>query len=235
MRCGGWWLPSFLALHRLGRLRGPRQAASPCVAGSSLLDANTNEVPAIVAGHGFVSPLDRPAAARSRCARPKPDKDARKQLHASLALLPVDATQVDYLYGRLLDAEPHEVPVIRDALAPHKDELLDKLWAVVETPEKGKESQRLRAAAALAKYDPESEKWAKAERPRRQRVWLPKCPAVFLATWMESLSPRAGPTLPAGQLARLSRCHSPGNWSGRSRRTFSLTMPPTSRRFWPTC
>ena len=67
---------------------------------------------------------------------------------------------MDYLYGRLLGAAPNEVPVIRDALAPHKDDLLDKLWAVAETPEKGKESQRLRAAAALAKYDPESEKWA---------------------------------------------------------------------------
>ena len=96
-------------------------------------------------------------------------KTPGKQLHASLALLPVDATQVDYLYGRLLDAEPHEVPVIRDALAPHKDDLLDKLWAVVETPEKGKESQRLRAAAALAKYDPESEKWAKCKRSGGQR------------------------------------------------------------------
>ena len=90
------------------------------------------------------------------------EAEPRKQLHASLALLPVDATQVDYLSGRLLDAEPHEVPVIRDALARHKDALLDKLWAVVEKPEKGKESQRLRAAAALAKYDPESEKWAKS-------------------------------------------------------------------------
>jgi serine/threonine protein kinase/formylglycine-generating enzyme required for sulfatase activity len=82
------------------------------------------------------------------------------KLHASLALLPADPGQVDYLYGRLLEAEPRDVlPVIRDALAPYKDRLLDKLWAVVEKPELGKESQRLRAAAALAKYDPESERW----------------------------------------------------------------------------
>ena len=83
----------------------------------------------------------------------------------------MDASQVDYLYGRLLDAEPHEVPVIRDALAPHKDDLLDKLWAVVEKPEKGKEPQRLRAAAALAKYDPESEKWAKCQRLWWSTIW----------------------------------------------------------------
>ena len=87
--------------------------------------------------------------------------NSRQKLHASLALLPVDPTQVDYLYGRLLDAEPHEVPVIRAFLEPHKDNLHPKLWRVVESPEKGKEPQRLRAAAALAKYDPESERWSK--------------------------------------------------------------------------
>ena len=99
----------------------------------------------------------------------------------------MDSTQVDYLYGRLLDAEPHEVPVIRDALAPHKDGLLDKLWAVVETPEKGKESQRLRAAAALAKYDPESEKWATVQEAVGND--LVAVPALHLSLWMESLRP----------------------------------------------
>src|SRR5262249_55332344 len=53
----------------------------------------------------------------------------------------------------LLDAEPPEVAVIRDALAGNKDELLDRLWAVVEKAEKGKEQPRLSAACALASYD----------------------------------------------------------------------------------
>ena len=96
-------------------------------------------------------------------------------------------SQVDYLYGRLLDADPHEVPVIRDALAPHKDELLDKLWAVVEKPEKGKESQRLRAAAALAKYDPESEKWAKASALVVNDLVLEN--PVYLGQWSEAFRP----------------------------------------------
>jgi hypothetical protein len=61
----------------------------------------------------------------------------------------------------VLGAAPHEVPVIRDTLAAHKDDLLEKLWAVALKPERGKEPERLRAAASLAKYDPESEKWAK--------------------------------------------------------------------------
>ncbi len=99
-----------------------------------LLDAATNEVPAIVLEMGsyrrWINPLLHEAYLKAEAA-----KDARKQLHASLALLPVDGTQVAYLYDRLLDAEPHEVPVIRDALAAHKDALLEKLWAVALKPE----------------------------------------------------------------------------------------------------
>ncbi len=131
----------------------------------------------------------------------------------------MDATQVDYLYGRLLDAEPQEVPVIRDALAPHKDDLLDKLWAVVETPEKGKESQRLRAAAALAKYDPESERWAKAKRPVVQRSGSGE-PACFLGLWMEALSSGARTSCWRPLAAHLSR--SP--IGGKSERTLATNI-----------
>jgi formylglycine-generating enzyme required for sulfatase activity len=155
----------------------------------SLLDADTNEVSTIVADMSsyrqWIDQLLRDAAAQAEAS-----KDARKQLHVSLALLPVDATQVDYLYERLLDAEPHEVPVIRNALAPHKDALLDKLWAVVETPAKDKESQRLRAAAALAKYDPQSEKWTKANTLVVNDLVLEN--AVFLGQWSEAFRPVKG-------------------------------------------
>jgi hypothetical protein len=58
----------------------------------------------------------------------KAPPNTRQQLHASLALLPVDRTQVEYLHGRLLEAEPREVPVIRTALAAHQAELVERLW-----------------------------------------------------------------------------------------------------------
>ena len=125
-----------------------------------LLDANTTDVPTIVKDMSpyrrWLDPLLRNAYKKAEA-----NNESRKQLHASLALLPVDSTQVNYLYGRLLATEPNEVPVIRDALFPHKHQLLDKLWGVVEKPEKSKEQQRLRAAATLAKYVPGSEKWEK--------------------------------------------------------------------------
>src|SRR5262249_23876611 len=127
-----------------------------------LLDAETPQVPGIVAEMGgyrhWTDPLLRDEVQKAK-------SNSRPQLPASLALLPVAATQVKYLYGRLLDADPHEVSVIGVALTPHKGELLDRLWAVVEKPAKGKEQQRLRAAAALAKYDPDSQRWAKERGP----------------------------------------------------------------------
>jgi serine/threonine protein kinase/formylglycine-generating enzyme required for sulfatase activity len=158
-----------------------------------LLDANTNEVPTIVkdiAGYRrWLDPLLHDA--RNQAAQ---DKDRRKLLHTSLALLPVDASQVDYLYSRLIDAEPGEVPVIRDALAGHKDRIVDPLWAVVEAPQKDKESQRLRAAAALAKYDPESAKWAKVHEAVGND--LVAVPTVYLAIWMNALRPVSNKLLP---------------------------------------
>jgi eukaryotic-like serine/threonine-protein kinase len=148
-----------------------------------LLDANTNEVPTIVGDmdsyRRWINRLLHEAYGKAEA-----DKDSRKQLHSSLALLPVDPSQVKYLYDRLLEAEPHEVPVIRDALAPHKDKLLEKLWAVVEKPERGKESQRLRAAAALAGYEPESENWAKCSPLVVNNLVLEN--PLYLGQWSEA-------------------------------------------------
>ncbi len=145
--------------------------------------ADTSDVPKIVAElepyRRWANPILRRMTA--------PDADPKVRLHASLALLPVDPGQVDYLYGRLLDAAPHEVPVLRDALLPHKQELLDRLWAIVEQPARGQEQQRLRAACALARYDPESPRWAKV----RDQVAndLVAVPALYLALWIEPLRP----------------------------------------------
>jgi eukaryotic-like serine/threonine-protein kinase len=158
----------------------------------AVLNADTSQVPGIIesmaAYRRWTDPLlndeNEKAAAHSR-----------QKLHASLALLAVDPGQVAYLYDRLLDAEPHEVPVIRDVLAAHKDALRDKLWAVVDKPEAGQEPQRLRAAAAVAKYDPESQKWAMVSRSIVEQL-VGENP-VFLGLWLEGFRPIKGNLLPS--------------------------------------
>ncbi len=150
----------------------------------AVLNADTAQVPTII---GEMVEYRKWADPLLREENEKAAANSRQKLHVSLALLPVDPSQVDYLSGRLLEAEPREVPVIRDALAPHKNALLEKLWAVAEKPETGKAPQRLRAAAALAKYDPESEKWARVQEGVSNDLVAE--PAVYLSWWMDSLRP----------------------------------------------
>jgi eukaryotic-like serine/threonine-protein kinase len=165
-----------------------------------VLNADTAQVPAIIgemaAYRTWADPLLRQEIEQAAVNSPQ-------KLHASLALLPVDSTQVDYLYGRLLEAAPHEVPVIRDALAAHNDAMRDRLWAVVETPETGKEAQRLRAASALAKYDPESQRWDKAGAVVVNDLVLEN--PVYLGLWSEAFRPVKNRLLP--RLSEIFRDH----------------------------
>ena len=135
-----------------------------------------------------------------------------QRLNMALALLPADEAQVEYLYARLLDAAPNEVPVIRDALAPHQDTLLKRLWAVVEAPDKGKESQRLRAAAALAKYDPDNQRWGKTGTLVDNDLVLEN--PVFLGQWSEVFRPVKNQLLP--RLSEIFRDHQPERTAERS-------------------
>jgi len=148
-----------------------------------LLVANTSDVPAVVqemAPHRRrVDPLLREAYKQAQ-----EENDAQKQLNLSLALLPVDPSHVDYLLGRLLTAAPHEIMVIRDALAPHKEAVLNRLWTEVE---KGGRRPRLCAAAALASYDPESGRWSKAGEMVVNDVVLEN--PVYLGLWSEVFRP----------------------------------------------
>jgi serine/threonine protein kinase/formylglycine-generating enzyme required for sulfatase activity len=152
----------------------------------SLLSANINEVPGIVEEMAPYRPWLDPLL-HEAYAQATRDNARHKQLHTGLALLPVDGSQVNYLKDRLLDADAGEVAVIRDALFSHKDQLVSDLWAIVQSPPKGKESQRLRAAAALAKYDPEGEKWAKANALVVNDLVLEN--PFFLGHWSEAFRP----------------------------------------------
>jgi formylglycine-generating enzyme required for sulfatase activity len=84
--------------------------------------------------------------------------EARQQLHASLALLPVDPSQVEYLYSRLLKGDLQESMVIREALIDHRQALVPRLWEVLQNPTRDQQ-ERFRAACALARYAPDDARW----------------------------------------------------------------------------
>ena len=87
----------------------------------------------------------------------------RERLHAALALLSVDQTQVDYLFERLLraDTRPSQLLVIRQALHDHghAPALTPKLRALLEETPTGLTDSQLRAAGALALFEPKDPRW----------------------------------------------------------------------------
>ncbi len=132
----------------------------------------------------------------------KRSDDSRQRLHASLALLPVDATQVDYLFNRLLTATPSELPVLRDALKAHRSTLTPKLWTVLESAKPGGDSL-LPSASALAVYDPDDAKWEVLGGKVAES--LVSVNSLLLRSWIEALRPvRSKLTAPLVTIFRAS-------------------------------
>jgi serine/threonine protein kinase/formylglycine-generating enzyme required for sulfatase activity/tetratricopeptide (TPR) repeat protein len=139
----------------------------------------------------WVDPPLHQAAERS------PERGAER-LHASLALLPVDDTQVDYLYRRLLDADADQLPVLREALKPHRASLSGRLWQVVEASQPD-DPRLLPSASALAGYDPENTKWQSASGKLAQA--LVSLNSLLLGPWIEALRPVRGKlTMPLAEI-----------------------------------
>jgi serine/threonine protein kinase/formylglycine-generating enzyme required for sulfatase activity len=175
----------------------------------ALLGVDIDQVP------GFITQIERYRPWADQLlheANEKAARDSRQKLNTSLALLPVDPNQKDYLYQRLLNALPSEVRVIRDALVPHKGELVDKLWAVVEGSKEGKESQRLQAAAALANYDPDGDRWGNAGALVVNDLVLENL--LFSGQWSEAFRPAKNWLLP--RLSEIFRDHQPERSAERS-------------------
>jgi serine/threonine protein kinase/formylglycine-generating enzyme required for sulfatase activity len=121
----------------------------------SLRSASIAEVPGIVDElGGYRRWADRDLRFALRDA---PDRSDLK-LRLSLALLPVDQGQVDYLYRRLLAAPAQDLSVLRKALQPHGASLVPRLWEALRVA--GPKSETvLPAASTLALYDRHGAGW----------------------------------------------------------------------------
>jgi formylglycine-generating enzyme required for sulfatase activity len=122
---------------------------------NGIFNADTSQVPALVAQLGAYRKWTDPSL---REEFDKAAANSRQKLHASLALLPVDSGQVEYLCGRLLQAQPQEVIVIREALSDYKANLTERFWTLLENRENDQD-QRFRAACTLAAFAPDDPRW----------------------------------------------------------------------------
>jgi serine/threonine protein kinase/formylglycine-generating enzyme required for sulfatase activity len=181
------------ALSVQSRVNQQRSADRAAALVDRLLDAKIEQVPEII---GLMTPYRAWAnpLLEKRAAPAPRSGDSAGQLRASLALLPVDAGQADKVCSRLLDAEPQEVAVLRSLLSRYafpgcKEALVGRLWSVVDQPPPGREHQRLRAACALAAYDPENPRWERSGGPVVEQ--LVAVNPIFLASWADGFRPVA--------------------------------------------
>src|SRR5208337_4733829 len=192
MRCAGrvhglrgLGLAVLIALVSWGGMEGyGRLRASALV--ESLQSCVTSDVPAIVKQLSGYRRWADPQLVRVAQGT---DAQSREHLHASLALLPVDPSQVDYLFNRLLSATENQLPVLRDALKTHQSTLTPKLWTVLETAKPG-DTGLLPAASALASYSPDDARWESAGGKVAQA--LVSVNSLLLRPWIEALRPVRG-------------------------------------------
>ena len=169
---------------------------------TQVLKVKTGKVPGIVA---LMKDYRRWVDPALKEALGKAGKGSSEELHARLALLPADASHVEPLYDRMVEAEdPDVATVIGQALEPHRESLTSKLWNTVEHARTGEKSI-LPAASALALYDPSNPHWAEVSDKVAQA--LISVSPVFLGDWLDALRPvRASLTAPLAAIFRDKSC-----------------------------
>ncbi len=183
-----------LGAWRAFEARGDLQASGIV---ASLKTASTAEVPSIIKQ---LAGSRRWADPQLRRQLRESESSSREYLHASLALLPDDPSQVDYLCGRLLSASSAELPVLRAALLPYQSRVAPKIWPVLSSAKPG-DNALLPAAGALALYAPADPRLAQHQERIAQA--LVGTNPLYLGLWTESLRPVR--SLLTGPLAAIFR------------------------------
>ena len=151
-----------------------------------LLSADTGQLPALIEDIGGYRRWIDPDLRRIV---EEPTGNAKLKLHASLALLPFDPTQLPYLETRLREASPGEISILCRILQSHRSTLTQKLWEGLERASPG-DPTLLPAAAALAVYDPDNPRWTELASKVTQTL-VTVSPAQF-GSWLEVLRPVLG-------------------------------------------
>ena len=215
-----WTEPQRMMMRRAGWVHGSRTLAAlilialltwggiegyGTLRASSLVDslrtASTTDVPDIVRQ---LTGYRRWANSRLKSLVQNADDASREKLHASLALLPVDSSQLPFLEQHLLNTMATELPVIRDSLKPHQASLTPKLWSTLDSAKPG-DLSLLRAATALADYDGTSRRWEDVGGKVAQA--LVTVNPVYLGPWLDALRPvRTKLTTPLVTIFRDKNC-----------------------------
>ncbi len=167
----------------------------------SLKTSRTADVPSIIdelaAYRRWADPLLRRLLRESA-------PSSRAHLHASMALLADDPSQVDFLTDRLLTAATPDLPVLCKLLQPRGSTIVPRLWDALGAAKPG-DLSALPAAAALAQYAPEDAQWSGHANQVAER--LAHCNPLDLPAWLELFRPARAVLL--APLAEVLRDRSP--------------------------
>jgi hypothetical protein len=148
-----------------------------------LLVADTSRVPGILHELGPFRPWANRAL---RGAAGDSSRSSRERLHAQLALLPAGLVNPQSLINPLLGAPPEEFRAILGMLSAHREELAGPLWTEVRSADLDRE-RRLRAACALATFDPDGAGWREIA-PEVAGLLLGENP-LLVNEWVDMLRP----------------------------------------------
>jgi eukaryotic-like serine/threonine-protein kinase len=163
----------------------------------SLKTARTADVPSIIKQlSGYRRWADPPLRRLLKESYPA----SREYLHASMAMLAEDPSQVDYLTDSLLSASATELPVLGELLEPHQSKIAARLWSVLDTARPG-EPTMLAAASALARYAPKDPRWTR--HAEKIAELLVRSNPLSLGSWLELFRPaRAALVAPLAAILR---------------------------------
>ena len=122
----------------------------------SLRNANIVQVPGIIAEienyRQWASPLLKAEYEMAQ-------DGTSEKLHAALALLPVDRSQVDYLRDQLPLLSLEQFSIVREVLKEHQSAVIGPLWELAQNDHWDSET-RFQAACALATFSPDDQRWS---------------------------------------------------------------------------
>jgi hypothetical protein len=188
-------LAGFAYEHRVKATRMKAQAAGLV---RSLAEAETAAAPRIIDEleevRNWATPLLEEAVSQS-------DPSSKARLHASMVLLPREATQANFLSERLLSADLPSITPLRPMLKPFAPRLEDSCWQAISDPN-GDGGIRLRDACALAEWNRDDPLWPKlADRLVDPMLAAIKKNPVDIAPVTKNLAPVRDALIPSLSIA----------------------------------
>jgi serine/threonine protein kinase/formylglycine-generating enzyme required for sulfatase activity len=116
------------------------------------------------------------------------EADSKERLKAGLALVQWDPKEVEYLREQMFlpKTTPEELLLIRNALQPYKERLIERCWALLQDTQEDPD-QRFRAACALAAYRPDDPRWDEVASAVVSKLVAEN--PIFLGQWADMFRP----------------------------------------------